>query len=59
MTIQALSRVIVETVLSRLDSHTFAAIPEADIRTACNAVAQLIREESATCVHPDGEDDAP
>ena len=47
MTIQALARIIVETVLSRLDHHTFAAIPEADIRTACNAVAQLIREESA------------
>ena len=57
MTIQALARAIVLNVLAALDGHTFAAIPEADIQAACDAVAQLIREESATCVEPDAEGD--
>ena len=56
MTIQALARAIVDAVLSTLDRHTFAAIPDADIRAACHAVAQLIREESATCVEPQDEE---
>jgi hypothetical protein len=55
MTIQALAHAIVPTVLASLERHTFAAIPDTEIREACNAVAQLIRQESATCVESDGE----
>ena len=56
MTIQALAQAIVDAVLSTLDDHTFAAIPDAKIREACTAVAHLIRQESATCVEPDEEE---
>ena len=45
-----------EAVLSTLDHHTFAAIPDAAIQEACNAVAHLIRQESATCVEPHDEE---
>ena len=48
MTIQALARLIVETVLVSLDNHTFAGIPASDMEAACAAVAELIRQESAT-----------
>ena len=56
MTIQALARAIVDAVLSTLDQHTFAAIPDAAIQEACKAVAQLIRQESATCVESHDEE---
>lgn len=56
MTIQALSRAIVDTVLTSLDRHTFAGIPDTEIRDACNAVARLIREHSDTCVDPEAEE---
>jgi hypothetical protein len=56
MTIQALARTIVETVLSTLDRHIVAAIPASEIQEACNAVAQLIRQESAACVEPEDQE---
>jgi hypothetical protein len=52
MTITALATAIVAAVLARLDAHTFAAIPETDTQSAVNAVAQLLREESAALVEP-------
>lgn len=57
MTIQQLSRAIVDTVLTSLDRHTFAGIPDTEIREAVNSVARLIREESATCANPDADEE--
>lgn len=57
MTIQQLSRTIVDTVLTSLDRHTFAGIPETEIREAVNAVARLIREESQAVVEPDDDEE--
>jgi hypothetical protein len=56
MTINELARAIVDTVLEKLDRHTFAAIPAPEIRDAVHAVAQLIRQESATFNEPEREE---
>ena len=56
MTLQAFAPAIMDTVLSTLDRHMVAAIPDSDIRDACNAVAQLMRQESAACAEPDDEE---
>lgn len=56
MTIQTLARTIVTTVLDVLDRHTFAAIPAPEIQQAVDAVADLLREESAALVEPEEEE---
>lgn len=53
MSIQELSRTVVNAVLHVLDRHTFAAIPDADILEAYSAVAKLLRQESAALVEPE------
>jgi hypothetical protein len=55
MTLQALATLLVETVLSSLDDHMFAVIPQEDIRRAVNAVAQVLRDESASMADPEEE----
>jgi hypothetical protein len=57
MTIQALAQTIVQRVLTALDAHTMAVIPAADIQAATNAVADLLREESAALVEPNDEEE--
>lgn len=48
MTLQALARAIVDSVLASLDCHTFAGIPESDIEAACTDVAHILREHGLT-----------
>ena len=55
MTLQALATLLVETVLRSLDDHMFAVIPQEDIRQAVNAVAQVLRTESASMAEPEEE----
>ena len=55
MTLQALAEQIVAAVLATLDVHTFAGIPDTDIRVAVQAVAQVLREDSASMCEVDEE----
>ena len=48
MTLQALATLLVNTMLDSLDDHLFAAIPQADIQQTIHAVAQVLRDESAS-----------
>lgn len=53
MSIQELSRLIVNTVLRVMEPHMFAVIPDADILAAYSAVARVLRQESTALAEPE------
>jgi hypothetical protein len=53
MTLQALAKILVTTVLARLGGPAVEALSPHDIQEAVNAVAQVLRDESASMAEPE------
>lgn len=56
MTIQTLATLLVDAVLAALDTPTLTGIPASHIQAARTAVAQLIRDDSASWLLDEDEE---